>query len=467
MILMVLCIVATGCTPDDELPLDPLVDSEDPGASAGAPEIPVAGESAAPQPGASDDPVVPPTPRPRAGRFVLVDLEGASTDRDATDVVLRTERGLELDRFRLPGAIGLFAEPGGRWALIRTLDGQWAKLDGVAGTLSLVSFAEDAPTTPPRLQGPIAYWTDSETPWLLRLDGGDPTDLRGLVGGEVQVDTVSADGQYVLLRGDGTFLLDTISLESRRPDPDSRLTLGVDGTVATVFARDGTAVLTVERADGGDRRDLAELAALGLPVPLPDGRVLVIGGTSTVVSADGSRTDLPDIPSPAGTPVVLGLGGTVVLPVAAGLAVINTNTSTVDVIADSQGFTLAAEPLASWGWAASDDPDAPGLIVINGGDGTATRLLVDVPTGPVTSMSTDGFRVVVASGEGVLAVSADGIVLPPAPGAVISAVMHPTDPLAAATVVDGALSTLQVGELGGPVIEIAGGRNPAWLKTGT
>ncbi len=412
--------------------------------------------------------VAPPVPRPRAGDHILVDLEGRVTNRDAADVVVRTERGVELDRYRLAGAIEVHAEPGGRWALVDGLEGKWAVLDGVSGTLTLLPFQGQAPQGAPGIQGPVAWWNDRERPWLSRLDGSDPIDLAERLGEAVQVQSVTADGSHALATGSRTYIIDTVSGDSRAIEQTSFVSLAPDGRVLAVTPGAGSALLTVEDVDGGGRRELALLARPGHPIPLADGRVLVAGQSSAIVGDDGTQTAVPPILGVESAPIVSSGGRVVVVPTAEGLTLVDLAEGTVSVIADTVGHT---PPMGGgrWLWSVSADPSAPGALVIDTETATVVPLLPDTPTSEIGSVTLDGSLAAVLTGPGgsdAVILGVDGGTQPVVGDArVVDVALHPLGTFSAAALVVDTTRLLLVREGPDQEAQIDTGRSPVWLRT--
>jgi hypothetical protein len=458
----------SGADPDaGDLAAPGGVDASD---AAGAPQpvptIPeVAGApSDAPMPAPPTD---PPAPRPRPGQHVLAALEGPLTDREATDVVLRTERGVELDRFRLAGARDLVAAPGGRWALVPTGGGGWALLDGRDARLTLLTFVGDPPVGTPRIRGALAWWDDPEAPWLLRLDDGVARPMREVHDQPgVAVVGVSADGSRVLLRGSTTVVADTATGEVRDTVQTDRIAMGPDGSVAAVTSRDGQVLLVVQQP-GADPRELAILADLGTPVPLADGRVAVLGATSAVADLSGAVTALPPVAGITGAPLASTDGRIVLVPTGQGLVVVDVTAGTVEPVTGTAGFTPVDHPTAGWLWALGED--GSGAVVVEVATGTATRLQEGIPAGPVSSITADG-GVLAIGGDGdgrqAVVVRADGTAGPAVADADMAEVaLHPGGSGAATAVVRDGVGTLLVGDVQAPSTTIDTGRSPVWLRT--
>lgn len=432
-------------------------------------------------------------PRPEVGDYVLAGLEGPITTPESTTVVLRTEQGQEVDRFRLPGARAIHAEPGGRWALVQTSNDQWALLDAATTGLRLVSFPAEAPNTVPRIRGPVAIWDRGETQWLLRLDGGQPQDLTEMFGQPVELLEVTTDGAYAMVQRQETYLLNTISGEIRRLDPAAQHTLGPDGTVASVIERQAepgpqappspagsTAgptpeptpaqewILSTHAAERSDDPDVTVLPGPGLPVVLPGGDVAVLGDPAVLVAADGTLAPLPAVTDIQASPVVAADGTTVIAATGKGLAVVDTAGRTVEMVAESLGFVPIPARAPTWVWALTSEA-SPGVLVLDTTSGVSARLLPDTLTTAFDSLADDGSVGAARTGPDSTTgtfVWADGTLQPIADGAQTEPVaIHPAGLIAAVPVHNTGGRSLFVGPITGPSVEIPDGRSPAWLAT--
>lgn len=436
-----------------------------------------------------------PAPLPRLSDYILVDIEGPVTDRDATDVVLRMQTGAEIDRFRFPGAVGIHAQAGGRRSLIRTTSNQWGVLDGAQAALSLVSFPGTPPATAPVMDGNIAYWTDGTTPWMLRLDGGIPVDLEVAVGGAVAVTAISPNGNYVALRGNTSRLLDTLSRETTQIEQGDFLAFS-DTNLFQVVTRPDGIVLTRSNLDASGTEDLAVLPQGGQLVPLPDGRVVVLSGLVQIVGVDGAVSTVGSIPTVQGMPVLTPDGATLITATAEGIARIDLTAgptppaATADPAAEASdlppdlptpaiptdpattGYSLVVPSVLGTVWAAPDpntpDSDSP----------PAAPVLVLYPDGPrplpdtgapsrILSLDGDGSRGALRTEDGQVVIAGlDDAVQPvTADTPLITVELHPDGNLIAAYSLQGASSRVLVGDPAGVLSEILTGRSPTWLST--
>ncbi|WP_370326649.1 hypothetical protein [Euzebya sp.] len=461
LVALTLLLLLAACTgPEDAV----VTATEGAAGAEPAPEIP---RAEAPTPVAPASPGAP-APLPRPGAHVLVDREGPVTATDATDVVLRTERGVELDRFRLPGAIAVHAEPGGRWALVETLGSDWALFDATTTSLRLLSFAGDAPRSDPVVVGPLAWWNAEGGAWLVRMDGGEPLGLADRLGEDAEVVSATADGGHVLVAADDLHVIDTATGDDRRLAPDRRWGFGAHGVLADVMVDADRILLSVEEVDGSDRRERALLAQPGTPIPLPDGRVLVAGSPSVLVATDGTVTELPAIDVQGATTVV-GAGGQVVLVAhEEGWQVVDVAAGTVEPVEPTAGARPVHHPLPDWIWGVPAD-QAGGVVVLDAVSGEARTLLAHTPVEEISHVASDGAAVVVRTGDGMPAVlRADGTTAPLDDVAGLQdVVLHP-DGDAAALAVDGdGGHPLLVGPLdGSDRVEVPTGRSPVWVATG-
>lgn len=467
-----LALVLTACT-DAPSPAP----AADPGATEAVPEIPQVDESAdvtRPGPDGRSTPAASPSARPAPGEHVLVDLEGPITDRDATDVVLRTPQGMEVDRFRLPAAVDVHSQTDGRWALIETSDGRWGLLDAHGPSLSVVPFDAARPTGDPVIFGSLAWWDDPDDPWLLRLDSGEVRRLGDLVDEPASAVAVATDGEQVLLDGARTAVLDTGSWRVTPTVQTDRLAMADDGTVATVTTQDGQVILAVQ-APGTDGRDLAILPGVGTPVPLPDGRVAVLGDSSVLVTPEGTASALPPVVV-EGRAVASGDGRAVLAATAEGLVLVDTEAGSVTSAPGTAGLEPVDRPWGRWMWALSGS-DQPGVAVVDVETGQTHVALDDVVTAALTSTGVAGEAAVVSTGESgsdAVLVLADGTATPlQSEGDVIRAVLSPDGAtIAVAVVREGGRAVLvdRVDELlagaTGSTATIETGRQPAWLRTG-
>jgi hypothetical protein len=441
--------------------------SSQPTSAAPVPSIPEPAEQPSATP-ASEGAAVPAV-RPRPGPHVLVHLEGPVQDAAATDVVLRTPRGVELDRFRLAGATSVHAGVDGRWAVVGTADGGWAVLDGATTTLTLLAFGDDAPTGTPRVRGALAWWQQPDATWVVRLDTATPERLDERLGTPVEVLDVSADGAVALLDAGGPRVLDTAAGEVVPVEGADEVGLGADGTVAAVGRRGDVALLTT-RSPAGELRELALLPGVGVPVPLPDGGVAVLGTPGTVVGDDGVGRPLPDVPAVAGAPVVAADGRVVLAAAAAGLVVVDVGAGTAEVLPGTAGFAPLELPAGAALWAAPE-AGGPGLVAVDAAAGTARRLLEEVAAGPIASSTADGAVVALATGttaESWVTARPDGtveVVDPGEGGRVVGVALHPSGEATTVAVVRDGGTALLLGNPDVPGTELPDARQPAWLRT--
>lgn len=468
LLAAVLAIALAACTPGADAPLvddTEVVVVQDAGADRDPPAIPTPAD---PPTGGG----VPPSTeggagRPERGPVVLVHLEGPTTDLEATDLVVRTERGEEIDRFRVAGAIEVHAASGGRHALIRTSDGRWARYDAVRSGLSLLTFDGPAPAGPPRVAGPTAWWGDPERPWVVRLDTGRTTSLADLVDITSPTIQATADGAHLLVRATRDHLVTTADGTVRTLPGQTTVTLAADGSgLASTAPGVAGSDVYVEALDGGGRRLVGTVSGEGHPVLLPDGRVLVLGPDSSLIGTDGSQADLP--PAAGVTECDVALDGLRVLcATAAQLVLVDAAAVSITPIGGSTGMTLAADQApADVLWAISTDPAAPGVVAVDATDGSITALLPDLPTTALIGLAADATTALLRvgpSGEDVAVVALDGRteITPAGPGASL----HPDGASLAVGVLDGTSRTLRLTGPGGPPVELPTGRAPAWLRT--
>jgi hypothetical protein len=206
-------VLAAACTPGADAPVGP--EASPTAAAAVVPSIP---RPELPSAGTINPITEQPDPPAAAGAVILIHLQGPTTDVAATDLVVRTDDGQELDRFRLPGATAVHAGQGGRHALVQADGDRWARYDATTGVLSLLSFAGAAPSTAPAVVGATAWWADPAGPWLARLDTGVTTSLDDQVGEGATI-TATIDGSHLLVDGDADHLVDTAEGTSRRSLP--------------------------------------------------------------------------------------------------------------------------------------------------------------------------------------------------------------------------------------------------------
>ncbi|CAN5470118.1 hypothetical protein BH23ACT9_BH23ACT9_01670 [soil metagenome] len=418
--------------------------------------------------GDEDEDQAAPAPQIRVGEAVLVHLEGPVTSADATDVVIRTEQGLEVDRFRLPGAVEVHGGNVGSWALIVTAAGQWARYSASTGQLSLLTFDGDPPVGAPELQGRVALWDDPQRPWLLRLDTGRATSLRQQVGeGGAEIGATS-DGSHVLVRSERDHLISTEDGGVRALPVQSTVALAPDAIVSTAPGVEGADVY-LEALDGSGRRIVGTVPAIGAPVVLADGRVLVLGSSSAVVGTDGTVTELPAAPG-ATAPVLAADGVRVLAASPDRLYLADPDAGTVTPVPDSAGHVVHRAGPQTVFWTHSSDSGSPGVFVVDPSTAQVTRLLEDQATGEITAMSADGLHVVLRIGEGgdaAALVGADGEVRVLREGAEsVRAALHPDGVTVGLGVLDSFARSLLIGPADGPEVEIPTGRSPVWVLTG-
>ncbi len=475
LLLAVLTLLAACSGGDDEADPSPSAAEAEPVTPTDVPDVPVPTEPAratdAPDDGGGEDTTPAASRPPRPGEVVLVHLEGPLDNREATDLVVRDAEGGEIDRFRLPGAVGVWAGPGAGHALIRLLPTGWARYDAADGVLSLVSFPVDVPDAVARpgrgLADSTVLWTPESVRWLLNLDGGPPVDVADQVA-EAELVQLATNGSAALLQdAAGPLVLDTAHGEVRRLEGLAHLSDDGQRIGLSVPAEGGREVV-VEDVDGGNRQVLGPTTTIGPVVPLPDGRVLLLGTAPAIMDAAGEATPL-EPSAPIGVPVRLSADGTRALASGGGgLALVDLGAGSATSLAGTQGW----EPLA-WGptghlWAHGGDEADPGLLVVPPG-GEPVRLLDGQDVEAITSVSGDGARVTVAipvaGGRTSWVVDADGTVTPVLESARSEAAVHPSGTVVAVAGSVGSERTLAIGPLGGAVVEVDTGRNPVWLDT--
>ena len=480
MLLAALFLLA-ACTGDPEP--SPSASDEAADSGPGAPEVPIATEPAPqglPTP-ANPDPVdmldemEPPAP----GNTVLVHLEGPLGNREATDVVVRTEEGEEVDRFRLPGAVGMWAAPGASEALIRTLPDGFARYDAVSGQLALVSFGMDDPPSPSvvpgdGIHGPTVLWEPDDLTTMLRLDSGTVTPMEDLVAPGSSVVASSRSGSVVLLDlPNGFAVLQTRTAEVRPLDAVA-VALSESGlTVASVGPPPDRQVV-VEAVDGSTRRVVGTVEQPAVPHPLEDGRVLLLGQAPGIMGVDGTITPL-EPSAPLMTPIRVSADGTTALAVSGdGLAIVDLTTGTATPVPDSTGYEPMRLGPGSVLWATGTDGTVPGGLVVDPATRNITRFLADLPVRSVDSLSADGrtITVTVATdiGASSMLVRADGSSMPLLDGADRSTgSVHPGGEEIAVAVLTGDDRRLVVGLVAdgvmSPIAEVPTGRDPVWLST--
>lgn len=430
--------------------------------------MPVASEPAVPEqdPVADAQQALPERATPE--EVVLVHLEGSLTDREATDVVMRNPDGAEVERFRVPGAVGIWASPGAGYALVHTLPGGWARFDATTRTLALVAFPGDVPG--PTIQagtgvaGPTALWDPLDARVLLRMDTGTvtalPTDASGAA-----VRSLSPDGGVAVLDdGDTISLLTTSPVELRTVGPDP---VGISANNLLV-ARPGAEVpggteVLVEGLDGSDRRVLGVAPGPFSPIPLVDGRVLLAGPSPALMAADG--VPLPLAPAiPIRPPITMAAGTVGLATTDDGLAVVDVNARTITALPETAGW--ASIPFGSNRklWALSLDPGEPGALVVDPVTGVTTRFLQDVATQRFLSVSADGSRATVLTEDGTAVLDVDGTTtLLTAESGRVEAYLHPDGVRLAEAVVGPGERSLRLSDGVGEPAVIETGRNPVWL----
>ncbi|HUG86616.1 MAG TPA: hypothetical protein VMM13_18755, partial [Euzebya sp.] len=353
-----------------------------------------------------------------------------------------------------------------------TSTGQWARYDAISGELTVLTFEGDPPRRAPRVQGALAWWDEPERPWLVRLDTGRTRSLRDQMveGGRVVAATPSGD--HLLVAGDGDHVISTGDGAVRTLPPQSSVTLSTDGRrLASIAPATAGADVYLENIDGSARRLIATVPDDGLPVPLEDGRVLVLGTASRIIQTDGTLTDLPPVPG-AARPVVAADGRRVMVLGEQGLVLVDPDAATADVLADSLGWSVYANGPRTVLWAVSEDPAQTGALVVDPATGAVERLLPDTPTGPFTAISEDGRTVLLAAGVGGVdqfILTADGEVWTARDAT--DAALHPEATAVAAAVANDVTRTLlvgapdAVGSVAQAEVEIATGRHPVWLMT--
>lgn len=470
-LLLVLLLLISACSNAGEPPADASEDATEAAIEPTSPAATAPPGIASAAPGVADDPNAPlgPRPRPQFGPVVLATIEGPTTDRAATDVVLRGTDGQSLDAFRLPGAARLHGMSGGRWALVQTFDDRWALLDVAVPRLTLLTFPGPAPTTDPQISGRLAYWPDPENPWIMRLDDGSLYDLLALTGEVVEVTDHTPDGSVVLLGGSIPRLLDTGS-GAVRELPDAPLSMAADGTILWVERAADRIVLRTQAADGSGTTEQAELPALGTPVSLPAGRVFVAGPAGSLVEEDGTVTPSAGTGSVRGRPRLLDGGGRLLVPVDAGLTVVDIAQGIASLVPGSAGFEIVDDDATAVVWAVSSDPQQPGVIAIDSATGQATAMLQDTPTTSVGSIEDDGGRAVVTVGpEGHQAViaSADGSVENPlgdGSGDIVTVALNPEEPDHAVGLIVGTSRSVLLASATGETT-LPDAWTPLWLRT--
>ncbi len=474
-------VLLAACTGDP----DPAPSASDDTALSGpgAPEVPVAtepGPQGLPTPENPDpvdmaDEMAPPAP----GDTVLVHLEGPLGNREATDVVVRTEDGEEVERFRLPGAVGMWAAPGASHALIRTLPDGFARYDAVSGQLSLISFGMDDPPSPSvapgdGIHGPTVLWEPDDLTTMLRLDSGTVTPMEDLVAPGSSVVASSRSGSVVLLDvPNGFAVLQTRTAEVRPLDAVA-VALSESGlTVASVGPPPDRQVV-VEAVDGSTRRVVGTLEQPALPHPLEDGRVLLLGQAPGVMGVDGTVTPLePSVPLT--TPIRSSADASTAIAVSGdALAVVDLIAGTATVIPDSTGYEPLLLGPASVLWATGVDGTVTGGLVVDPATRGVTRVLDDLAVQGVDSSSADGRAITVSvttdNGTTSRLVLADGTSMPLLDGADRAAgVVHPSGREVAVAVLTGDDRRLVIGLVDdgamSPIAEVPTGRNPVWLST--
>lgn len=476
-LLMVLCLVAATACGDDAAPTPEVTSTE---GGLGVPDLPVPTEPTGPttglEPDASEAPAVT-SPMAQAGPTVLLHLEGPIANREATDVVIRNDEGEEVDRFRLPGAIGVAAAPGASHALIQTLPGGFARYDATTNTLALVGFPGAVPTGLPEpgagLGRLAALWGAEDLTTLLRLDTGDVVDLSaGELGEGAAILQQSADGEHLLVTTGAGLAVFRPADGSVRALDGIGAALSSDGALlATVTAPDPDRVVTVGSPDGSDQRVVGTIDQAAVPYPLPDGRVLVAGQTPSLLGPDLPETPLEGA-VPIGRPIRVSVDGRWALATAGeSLALVDLTAGTVTPLPATEGFAPLTFGPAEVLWAVSTDPEAPGGLVVDPSSGAVVRFLDDTPVVGVESVSADGQRAAinVVGADDVTSVVVDvtGTVTPvlSSPDRTRSWV-HPGGTVVASELAAGSDRTLVVGPLGGDVVEIETGRSPVWLSTG-
>ncbi|MEE8600511.1 hypothetical protein [Euzebya tangerina] len=492
-LLLVLAMVAAGCTDDSEPEPDP---TESEAAVEATEEMVTPPDGVQPADSAveqsADDPPLAAPQAPLEGTL-LVTLEGPATNRAATDVVVRDEEGALVEAFRLPNARRVHGEAGSRWALIELLDGSWALLDVAIPRLRLLSFPSGTPAVRPQVNGRVALWADDDGSVLLRLDGGQPIVLPGVVTGQADLVRVSPNGERVLLAGGPPQLLGSENGQLLDLDGAARFNMAPDGTVVSlldtpegaVLQRQGpedTELQTVgnidqpigdEAADGAtEEPDQVTIPAAGsrLPVPLPDGRVLIVGTASALVQADGTTTAFPSTGSVQGTPRVSPDSGRVLLQTSGGLRLADVDAGTVEAVPGSTGLVPATPGDRPWVWAAGDTPGENGVLAVDMTTGTTASHLEEVSVAGVAGQSDDGRVVVVdviedeSTSPVVLRADEEGSEV--AIGEVVSVSLHPDGVREAAGVRSGASQSVTLTGSSGDEIEISEAWSPVWLIPG-
>lgn len=497
VVLLLLMLLAAACS-DDGGP-DPTSSASAP-APGEVPDLPRVTEGPAQAASVAANPTpVPAQPLPRPGDHVLVHLQGPPTAIEATDLVVRTEDGREIERFRLPQAVRVWAATGARQALVSMLQGGWARFDATTMALTLFSFDGAAPlpnATANHVVGPTVIFDEGPSRWLLRLDSGLTVDLAAELGEDVTVLEIGEDGEHALLQGGDVQLLTTATGDVRELPGAAAHALGGDGILSLGLpGAGGLRTLTTESVDGSGRRILAEVAGAVRPVALPGERVLLVGDESGIVEPDGSVTQVLGSGT-IGLPVVVAADGSAVLATGgSGLVWVSltpdprpTPTATVATTAspaasptavpatvtarplpDTANHMIVAEGGQSVFWASTTDPQQPGVVRIDPATGAVTHLERERPTIAVQSVTSDGSAITVGlGGDGppVMLYRADGSSTPLLDGVSgASVLLHPGGEIAALSQGEGTTRSLLVGRIDGRVVEVDDGRMPVWLRT--
>jgi hypothetical protein len=449
---------------------------------ADVPEVPDVDDD--PIDGEGDGPDAP-LLTPRQGPTVLLHLDAPLADRDASDVVVRTEAGLVVERFRLPGATAIHAVDGGRWALVATASGQWARYDAQAGTLSLLTFTTAPPTGAPTLDGSVALWADPAAPWAVDLAVGTPVSLVGQLDVETALLDATPSGSHLLVRAGRDHVVDLHAGSARTLPGQTSVTMSADGTMLGSIAPGATGLdVHVERIDGSGRRlvgvvESTDAVAVApdddgtVAVPLPGDRILVLGVRSGVMEASGELLEMSPVPGVRQV-VVTADSSRVLAATDGGLVLVDTAGRTVTPIANTAGYVLVppgSPPSAtstSWGWSTASDQ--PGAVGVSLADGASIELLQDSPTAGITSVSDDGRTALAQTGAGVRYLDVDGSVedLQQVGGRVDAVALHPTGGLLAAERISATAQEVVIrraDQLDDDATAGFAGHSPVWLRT--
>lgn len=362
---------------------------------------------------------------PQPGEAVAVHLSAGHAGE--TELVVRTEQGVALERFRFAGARQLVAEPGGSHALVGATS--WAVYDAQTGDLGPLPLPGRVVTPEPgrTLRGEAALFaTESGTALLVHLPTRTVTDLTEF---DVPAEEVTLSGDGTLALVGGTTVLDVALGEPVAiPGTAERLSLASDGS-AVVVTRPASSVGATAEAPPttttvevitptGEVLLSDDVAGLEVAVALPGARALVRGEESFVLALDG-RSQALDLPS--------GLDGTVE-PVSAGTVLALTRDGGWHMI-DLAGAAPVALPSTSGlrphggsdaGWWFAG-PDANPRYV------TAAGEVVDpgLPAAAgLRSLSADGALATAATENQAWVVTATGMLLD-TDGDIVDAVVSP------------------------------------------